>query len=118
MLAEPEEDKRLLAWVCRRSLTTVEIDTQRLQRKNAKALQLAIEQSEREAKELAGEKARLVKMKREQDRVVLRMKGLIILSGSDSNDSDSGTLSSDPPPATNGYSCADDPKGKEPGRKW
>ncbi|KAE8821710.1 Phosphorylated carbohydrates phosphatase [Hordeum vulgare] len=110
MLMELEKDERLLAWVYHRSLTTAETDTRRLRWKNAKALRLAIEYSEREAKELEEENVRLTKMKREQDRVVPRMKGLIILSDSDSDDS--CTLSSDPPPTTDGYSCASDPKGQ------
>ncbi|KAE8782064.1 Phosphorylated carbohydrates phosphatase [Hordeum vulgare] len=48
MEAEPDEDVRLVKWVYRRSLTTVEMDARRLRRKNAKALRIAIEQSERE----------------------------------------------------------------------
>ena len=97
-----------------RSLTTAETDARRLGRKNAKALRLAIEQSEREAKEAAAEKVRVARLKREQDRAVRRMKGLIVLE-------DSCTFSSDdqdPPPAADAYSCAGDRKGKGPARKW
>ncbi|KAE8784252.1 Phosphorylated carbohydrates phosphatase [Hordeum vulgare] len=120
MSREPDEDERLLAWMYRRSLTTTETDARRLRRKNAGALRLAIEQSEREANELAKEKARLVKMKREKDMVVHRMNSLIVLSDSDSDDGDNGTSSSDDqdPAAADGYSCADDPKGKGSARKW
>ena len=53
MEAEPDEDARLLERVYRRSLTTAETDARRLRRKNAKALRLAIEQLECEAKEAA-----------------------------------------------------------------
>ena len=77
-----------------------ETDARRLRRKNAKALQVAIEHSEREAKEAAEEKARVTKLKRELDREVRRMKGLIVLSDSDS-DSDNGDCDScTPPPQT------------------
>ena len=47
MSVGPED--ALIASVLRRSLTTVEMDAQRLRRKNAKTLWLAIELSEREA---------------------------------------------------------------------
>ncbi|KAE8821709.1 Phosphorylated carbohydrates phosphatase [Hordeum vulgare] len=107
---EPEEDEHLLAWVYHRSLTTAETDTRRLRWKNAKALRLTIEYSEREAKKLEEENAWLTKMKWEHDRDVRRMEGLIILSNSDSDYS--GTSSSDPPPTTDGYSYAGDPKGQ------
>ena len=95
------------------------MDARHLRRKNVKALRLAIEQSEREAKEAAAEKARVARLKREQDRAVRRMKGLIVLS--DSDDGDSSTSSSDdqdPPPATDAYRYAGDRKGKGPARKW
>ena len=48
---DADENTRLLAWVYRPSLTTTETGAHRLRRKNAKVLRLAIEQSEREAKE-------------------------------------------------------------------
>ena len=48
--------------VMQRSLTTAETDVRRLRRKNAKALRIAIEQSEREASEAAAEAARLAKL--------------------------------------------------------
>ena len=44
---------------------TAETDAHRLRQKNAKALRLAIEQSERDAKEAAAEKARVARLKRE-----------------------------------------------------
>ncbi|KAE8808012.1 Phosphorylated carbohydrates phosphatase [Hordeum vulgare] len=121
MPVEPDEDERLLAWVYRRSLTTTETDAQRLRRKNVKALRLAIKQSGREAKEAAGEKARLARLKREKAGAVWQMKRLIVLFDDDSDDNDSDYSSSDnqdPPLVADGYSCADDPKGKGPTRKW
>ena len=51
MQAEPDEDAWLLDWVYRRLLATAETDGRRLHRKNAKALWITIEQSEREAAE-------------------------------------------------------------------
>ncbi|KAE8771547.1 hypothetical protein D1007_56567 [Hordeum vulgare] len=84
------------------------------------ALRIALERSksEREAKEIAEEKARLAKMKPEQDRAVHRMRGPIVLSYSDSDDGGNNTSSFDPPPAADGYNCASDRKGKGPARKW
>ncbi|KAE8811524.1 Phosphorylated carbohydrates phosphatase [Hordeum vulgare] len=67
MPAVPDEDERLLAWVYLRSLTTTEMDVWRIRRKNVKALRLAIEQSEHEAKEIVEENARLARLKQEQD---------------------------------------------------
>uniref|UniRef100_M8C8N9 Phosphorylated carbohydrates phosphatase n=1 Tax=Aegilops tauschii TaxID=37682 RepID=M8C8N9_AEGTA len=72
MQVEPDEDERLIAWVYRRSVMAAEADACRLRRKNAKALRLAIEQSEREAKQATTEKARVAKLKQEQDRVRAR----------------------------------------------
>ena len=100
--AEPGKDERLLAWVYRRSLTMAETDARRLRRKNAKALRLANEQSEREAKEKATEAAWLAKLWRQQDRAVQRLKGLVIVSSSSSDETD------DPPPAADGYNYTDD----------
>ena len=100
-------------------MVSAKSDARRLRRKNAKALRLAIEQSEREAKEAAAEKARVARLKREQDRAVRRMKGLIVLSDSDDDDSyTSFDDDQDPPPAADVYSYAGDPKGKDPMRKW
>ena len=48
------------------------------------------------------------------------MKGLIVLTDSDSDGGDSCTSSSDdqnPPPAANAYSCADDRKRQRPGEE-
>ena len=92
MQVESNEDERLLAWVYRRSLMTAETDTRRLRRKNAKALWLVIEQSEWEAKEAVAEAARLAKLKRQQEKAIRRMKGLIILSDCDSDDGDDENL--------------------------
>ncbi|XP_044431885.1 uncharacterized protein [Triticum aestivum] len=90
------------------------------------ALRLAIEQSEREAKEAAAEAARVAKLKQQQDKAVRWMKGLVVLSSS-SSDSDGSSTSSDgsstssddqdPPPAADAYSYAGDRKGKDPTRK-
>ena len=103
----------------RRSLTTAEMDARRLRRKNAKALRLVIEQSEREALEKAKEAARLAKLRRQQDRGVQRLKGLVIVDSSSSDDHDSSSdESDDPPPAANGYSYVGDQKGKGPAQKW
>ncbi|KAE8812575.1 Phosphorylated carbohydrates phosphatase [Hordeum vulgare] len=115
MLVEPDKEECHLAWVCRRSLAAVETGTRCLRWKNAKALRLAIEQSEREAKEAAKEKARLSWWKREQDRAVRRMKGFIVLSDDDSDDNDNDNSpddDQDPSPAADGYSCASDLKAK------
>ncbi|KAE8797459.1 Phosphorylated carbohydrates phosphatase [Hordeum vulgare] len=121
MPTERDEDERLLAWVYRRSLTTAEKDARRLRRKNAKAPRLAIEQSEREAKEAAKEKTRLARLKQEQDKAVRRIKELIVLSDDDYDNSESDSSSyddQDPLPATDDYSCVGDPKGKGPAKKW
>ncbi|KAE8787780.1 Phosphorylated carbohydrates phosphatase [Hordeum vulgare] len=75
MPTEPHEDERLLAWVYRWSLTRAGTNARHLRQKNAKALRLAIEQPEREAKEAAEENVRLVRLKREQDTTVERMRG-------------------------------------------
>lgn len=94
----------------------------RLRRKNAKALWLAIEKSEGEAKEAAAEVAWVAKLKWQQDRAIRRMNGLIVLFDSDSDDGvDHNSTSSDnqdPPPAADAYSYAGDRKGKGPARKW
>ncbi|KAE8774599.1 Phosphorylated carbohydrates phosphatase [Hordeum vulgare] len=117
--AELDEDARLLEWVYRRSLTTAETDARRLQQKNAKALRIAIEQFEREATETATDASRLAKLKWEQDREVLRLKGLVILSDDDHDDLGSSSDDSfDSPPTTDSYSCAGDQKGKGSARKW
>ena len=54
---KPEEDKRLLPWIYRWPLTPAETDACRLRRKNLKALRLAIELNELEAREKAMEAA-------------------------------------------------------------
>ena len=121
MEADPDDDARVLTWVYHLSLTTVQTDACRLRRKNAKELRLAIEQSEHELKEAATEKALVARSKREQDRAVRRMKGLIVLSDSDSDGGDNCTSSSDdqdPQPAVDAYRCARDREGKGPARKW
>jgi hypothetical protein len=52
-VAAMDDEDHLLAWVCRRSLITAESDVRRLRRKNAAALRIAIEESERLAAETA-----------------------------------------------------------------
>ena len=91
-----------------------EMDARRLRRKNAKALRIAIEQSERKAAEAAAEAARLAKLKRQQDREVRRLKGLVILSDSDSDDGDDDVDERGGGAATRGGACA----GARPGRQW
>ena len=105
--AEHDEDQQLLVWIYRRTLCG----------KNAKALRLAIELSEREALEKAKEAARLAKLRRQQDQVVQHLKGLVIVDSSDDDDSSSDE-SDAPPPADDGYNYAGDQKGKGPVRKW
>ena len=116
MLTEPNEDERLLAWACRRSLATAETNARRLRQKNAMVLRLTIEQSEWEA---AAEAARLTKLKRKEDKAVRRMKGLIVMSSFDYDDgnADSSTSYSedqDPTLAADTYNYAGDRKGKSP----
>ena len=62
----------------------------------------------------------LGKLKRPKDGEVQRLKGLVILSDSDDDNSDCSFSddSDDPPPAADAYSCADDRKGKGAARKW
>ncbi|KAE8800598.1 Phosphorylated carbohydrates phosphatase [Hordeum vulgare] len=116
--AEPDEDVRLLEWVYRRSLTTIETNARRLRRKNTKALRIAIEQSKREAVEVAMEAAQLTKIKSERDREVRWLKGLINLADDyDGDDNSSSDDSVDSPPAADYYSYAGHMKGKEPTRK-
>ena len=57
-VGQPNEEERLLLWVYPRSLMTIETDARRLRLKNATALWLVIEQSEREAKKAVAEVAR------------------------------------------------------------
>ncbi|KAE8781721.1 hypothetical protein D1007_44996 [Hordeum vulgare] len=76
----------------------------------------AIEQPEREAKEAD----QVAKLKREQDRTVRRMKGLLLLSNSNYEDGDNCASSfddQDPPPSVDGYSCPRNRKGKGWARK-
>ncbi|KAE8784107.1 Phosphorylated carbohydrates phosphatase [Hordeum vulgare] len=108
MPAKPDEDGCLLAWVYRLSLTTTETDTPRIQQKNATALRLAIEQSERRVKEAATETVRVAKLKREKDRAVRRMKGLMVPSDSDDEAAPpSTTTKTPPPPVTDEYGYVD-----------
>ncbi|KAE8785676.1 Phosphorylated carbohydrates phosphatase [Hordeum vulgare] len=120
MPTDPDEDERLLAWMYCQPLIMAETDARRLRRKNVKALCLAIEQLESEAKEAAAKATRVAKLKRERDRVVRQMKGLIVLSESDEEDGDNCTSDDEdqyPSPTANGYSCIGDRKGKGPTRK-
>ena len=94
------------------------MDARRLRRKNAKALRLAIEESEREALKKAKEAARLAKFRHQQDPAIQRLKGLISIDSSSDGDGSSSDESDDPPPADDRYSYAGDQKGKGPARKW
>ncbi|KAE8771615.1 Phosphorylated carbohydrates phosphatase [Hordeum vulgare] len=90
--------------------------------KNAKALRLAIDQSECEAKEATTEAAWFAKLKQEQDKTARRIKEIIALSDSNDDDNnDDGCTSDnddqDPASATDAYSCAGDWKCKGPMRK-
>ena len=89
MLAVPNEDKRLLTWVNRRSLTTAEMGARRLRRKNAKALRLGLEQSTSEITERA---AIAMKLKRHQYCVIRRSMGYIVSSSDVSYGSDDHLL--------------------------
>ena len=113
----PEEDDRLLEWVCRRSLIELRTNVRRLRRINAKQLRLNIEQSEREAAEAVAEATRVAKLMRKEDHDVRRLQGYIVISDSSDDDRSDGS-NMDPPPATDSYSCAGDRKGKGPARKW
>ncbi|KAE8792903.1 Phosphorylated carbohydrates phosphatase [Hordeum vulgare] len=100
-----------------------EADTCRLRWKNAKALLLTIEQSEREMKDAAEEFYRYAESKRQQDRAAHRLKEVIVLSDFDSDDGDDHSSTSDdddqdPLPARDAYSRPSDPKCKVPVHKW
>ena len=92
-----------------------ETDARRLRRKNADALQLAIQLSEREAAKEAAAKAKAARHAKEQDRLLRRLSGM--RCSSDVDDSTSGSDDDDAPPhadayTEDGHSCADDRKGK------
>ncbi|KAE8780435.1 hypothetical protein D1007_46455 [Hordeum vulgare] len=83
------------------------------------------EQSKHDAKEVAQEASRVIKLKLQQDMAVRKMKGLVVLSNSDSdsdcNDDQSSTPFGDDldlPPLADAYSYAGDRKGKGSTRKW
>ena len=90
-----------------RSLTTAETSARPLQRKNAKALCLGLEASERLARENETAAAKAVHHVKEQQRLLRRLSGYI------SSASESGTTSSDgdhnDPPAVDAYSEGDGP---------
>ena len=64
----------------------------------------------------------VAKLKRQQDRAVRRMKGLIVLSEDTDDDGNYHGSSSDdsncPAPAADAYSCTGDWRSKGPARKW
>ncbi|KAE8792905.1 Bifunctional dihydroflavonol 4-reductase/flavanone 4-reductase [Hordeum vulgare] len=100
-----------------------EADTCRLRRKNAKALRLTIEKSERGTKDAAEEVYRYAEPKRQQDRAARPLKELNVLSDFDSDDGDDHSSTSDdgdqdPLPARDAYSRAGDPKCKGSVHKW
>ena len=84
MQAEPDEDARSSNGSTTDRLRA-KTGARRLRRKNAKALRIAIEQSERETTEAA----QLAKLKRQQEMEVRWLKWLVIISDFDSNDGDS-----------------------------
>lgn len=93
--AAPNAGEHLLTTVLYRSLTTAETDARHLRRKNVKALQLGIEQSDREAKEkTAAATAKAVRLAKRQNRAIRRMNGYI----SSSYDNSDVTNGSDDPP--------------------
>ncbi|KAE8779032.1 hypothetical protein D1007_47986 [Hordeum vulgare] len=81
---DPED--ALLAGVLRRLLRTTETDARRLRRKNAKALRLAIQLSEREAAKEAAAKTKADRHAKEQDRPLHRLSGIRCSSDKDDND--------------------------------
>ncbi|KAE8804498.1 Phosphorylated carbohydrates phosphatase [Hordeum vulgare] len=95
--AKPDEDELLLALIYPRSLTSAQTNARRLRRKNAKALRLAIKQSEREPKEKATEAPRLEKLKRQQGLAVRWLKWLIVLSSFSDDHIALSDDSNDPP---------------------
>lgn len=96
-----------------------EKDTRRHRRKNAAALRVGLEESERLVMQRVVAAKRAARLAREQTRVVCRMARVI---NSSSSSSDIGTTDDDAPPAANAYAednhHSRDPKGKPPARKW
>nr|AGW47698.1 hypothetical protein [Hordeum vulgare subsp. vulgare] len=109
---DPEYELALCIALERSKVETGETDAWRLRWMNPKMMWIPIEQSEREAVEIAAEAAPLDKLEREQ---VWWLKGLVILSDDDDDDHSS---SSDSPPAADSYNYVDDRKGKGLVRKW
>lgn len=110
----------LLHDVIRRSFTSVETDARRRRRKNAKALRIGIEKSERLAKQKAAAAAKAARLTKEQARAARRLAGIRF---SFSSDSGTTTNDDDSPLAADAYAedynrCFGDPKGKRPTRKW
>lgn len=117
-LVDPEE--QLLRNVLRQSVTAVEMDARRLHRKNAKALQLGIEESKPLAMQKKTAKPKVLHLAKELACAVRRIVGII------SSLSDSGTMSTDDdvaPPAADAYTedyyrRSGERKGEGLARKW
>ncbi|KAE8775554.1 hypothetical protein D1007_51945 [Hordeum vulgare] len=124
-LVDPEE--ALLVGVLCRSLTRTEMDARRLRHKNAEAVQLAIQLSEREATKEAATNAKATHHAKEQDHLLRRLSGMrcssneadndvSITSGSDDDDDDASPHAD--AYTEDGHSGVDDQKGKGTARKW
>lgn len=79
-----DSEEQLLAAVLLRSLTTLGTDARRLRHKNAKELQLDIEQSKREAVEKAAAAMKAARLAKQQARTTRRMAGIISTSSNNS----------------------------------
>lgn len=112
----------LLRDVIRRSFTSVETDARRRRRKNAKALRIGIEKSERLAKQKAAAAAKAARLTKEQARAARRLAGIRFSFSSDSgtttNDDDSPLAADADADAEDYNRCFGDPKRKRPTRKW
>ncbi|KAE8804207.1 Polygalacturonase ADPG1 [Hordeum vulgare] len=119
--APVEHEDVLLVSVLRRSFTPAKTDTHRLRCRNAKALRLAIELSEREANKEAGAKMKAARHAKEQDRLLRTLSGM--RCSSDLTDGSTSSSDDDGPPHVDvyteeGHNHDDHRKGKGPARKW
>ncbi|EMS52722.1 Uncharacterized protein C24B11.05 [Triticum urartu] len=92
----PDEEDRLLEWLCHWSLTEAETKARRLRRIKAKQIRLDM---------------KVAKLKGKQDRVIRRLQSYIVVSDSYSDNGSDGS-NVDPPPTADSYSCIDDQKAK------
>ncbi|KAE8818803.1 hypothetical protein D1007_03405 [Hordeum vulgare] len=72
-----------------------ETDVRRLRRKNADALRLAIQLSEREAAKEIVAKAKVARNVKEHDRLLRRLSGMRCILDEDDDDGDASTFGSD-----------------------